>query len=146
MIFIDLKKAFDTVDRVILLDKMNFHGISGMEHNWVTSYLNNRKHFYKVIGVCFGNKDIDNGVPQGSCLEPLLFLLCINDLPFALKKAETSMHSDDTMVSYFFKTLDELHIVLNAELVDIEKWLQGKLSLNVVKTQAIVVWVKAKCK
>ena len=140
MIFTDVKKAFDTVDHGILRDKMKFYGISGMEHDWLRSYLNNRKQFYKVNGVSSDTKDIDIGVPQGSCLEPFLFLLYINDLPFALKKAETNMYADDTMISYSSKTLDELHMVLNAELVDIEKWLQGnKLSLNFVKTRAMIV-------
>ena len=76
--------------------------------------MNNRKQFCKVNGVPSDIKDIDVGVPQGSCLGPFLFLLYINDLPFALKKAETNMYADDTMISYSSKTLDELHMVLNA--------------------------------
>ena len=141
MIFIDLKKASDTVDDDgILLDKMKFYGINGIEHDCFRSYLNNRKQFCKVNGVSSDIKDIDIGVPQGSCLGPLLFLLYINDLPFALKKAKTTMYADDIMISYSSKTLDELHRVLNAELVNIEKWLQAnQLFLNVVKTQAMIV-------
>ena len=105
--------------------------------------MNNRKQFCKVNGVSSDIKDIDIRVPQGSCLGPLLFLLYTNDLPFALKKAETNMNADDTMISYSSKTLDELHMVLNAQPVDIEKWLQGnKLSLNVVNTQAMKVGYK----
>ena len=92
MIFIDLKKAFDTVDHGILLDKMKFYGICGLEHDW-----HNRKQFCKVNGVPPDIKDIDVGVPQGSCLGPLLFLLYINYLPFPLKKAETNMYADDTI-------------------------------------------------
>ena len=68
------------------------------------------------------------------------FLLYINDLPFALKKAKTNGYADVTTIAYSSKTLNELHSVLNAERVDIEKWLQGnRLSLNVVKTQAMIV-------
>ena len=71
----------------------------------------------------------------------LLFLLYINDLPFALKKAKVTMYADDTAVSYSSDTSDELDIneVINEELSCIEKWLQGrKLSLNIVKTQAMI--------
>ena len=125
MIFIDLKKAFDTVDHGILLDKMKFYGISGIEHDWFRSYLNNRMQFCKVSGVSSDIKDIDIGVPQGSCLGPLLFLIYINDLPLALKNAETNMYADDIIISYSSKTLDELHMVLKDELVVIEKCLQG---------------------
>ena len=102
--------------------------------------MNNRKQFCKVNGISSDIKDIDIGVPQGSCLGPLPFLLYINDLLFALKKAETNIYADDTMISYSCKTLDELHRVFDAELVDIEKWLRcNKLSLNVVKTQPMIV-------
>ena len=111
MLFIELKKAFDTVDHVILLDKMKFYGIIGMEHDWFRSYLNNRKQVCKVSCVSSDIKDIDIRMPQGPCLGPLLFLLYTNDL----------MYADDNMISYSFKSLDELHMVLNAELVDIEK-------------------------
>ena len=70
MIFIDLKKAFDTVDHGILLDKIKFYAISGIEHDWFRSYLNNRKQFCKVNGISSDIKEIDVGVPQGSCLGP----------------------------------------------------------------------------
>ena len=147
MIFIDLEKAFDTVDHGVLPEKMKFYAISRIEHDLFRSYLNNRKQFCKVNGVSSDIKDIDIGMPQGSCLGPLLFLLYINDLPFALKKAETNMHADDTIISYSSKTLDELHMVLNAELIDIEKWLQGnKSSFNVVKNTGYDSLVNAKYK
>ena len=86
-------------------------------------------------------------MPQGSCLGPLLFLLYINDLPFALKKAKATMYADDTAISYSPDTSDELDLVINEELSYIEKWLQGnKLSLNVVKTQAMIIGSKPKIK
>ena len=80
------KKAFDTVDHDILLAKLRKYGVENLEHSWFTSYLSNRKQFCKVNGICSKTKDIHCGVPQGSCLGPLLFLIYTNDLPFALKK------------------------------------------------------------
>ena len=140
MIFIDLKKAFDTVDHQILLDKMQFHGITGLAHKWFSSYLDNRKQYCRVNGTTSSIENIDIGVPQGSCLGPLLFLLYINDLPFALYRAKATMYADDTAISYSSGKSEELDLVINEELSYIERWLQGnKLSLNVVKTQAVII-------
>ena len=140
MIFIDLKKAFDTVDHQILLNKMSNYGINGLEHQWFSSYLDNRRQFCKVNGVCSDLAEINIGVPQGSCLGPLLFLIYINDLPFALKRAKATMYADDTAISFSSDNIEEIDAVVNAELACLEKWLQGnKLSLNVVKTQAMII-------
>ena len=94
---------------------MKFYGVKDIEHDWFRLYLNNRKQFCKVNGVSSDIKNIYIGVPQGSCSGPLLFLLYISDLTFALKRAEANMYADDTMISYSSKTLDDLHMVLNAD-------------------------------
>ena len=73
MIFADLKKAFDAVDHQVLLNKMRNYGIDGLEHQWFSSYLHNRKQFCKVNGVSSDLAEINIGVPQGSCLRPLYF-------------------------------------------------------------------------
>ena len=78
MIFIDLKIAFDTVDHQILLDKMQFYGITGRAHKWFSSYFDNWKQHCSVNGTTSSIENIEIGVPQGSCLGPLLFLLYIN--------------------------------------------------------------------
>ena len=92
LIFIDLKKAFDTVDHEILLDKLKMYGVNGLENDWFTSYLDNRKQFCRINGSSSDVKGINCGVPQGSCLGPLLFLIYINDLPFSLQKSHVNMY------------------------------------------------------
>ena len=116
MIFIDFKKAFDTVDHQILLIKVQFYGITGHAHRWFSSYLDNQKQYCRVKGTTSSIENIDIGVPHGLCLVPLLFLLHINDLPFALKKAKGTMYADDTAISYSSDTRDELDLVINEEL------------------------------
>ena len=85
LIFIDSKKAFHTVDHEILLKTLRMHGVTGLEHDWFTSYLDNRKPFCRVDDTSSDVKRINCGVPRGSCLGPLLFLIYVNDLPFPCK-------------------------------------------------------------
>ena len=121
MTFLDLKKAFDTVDHQILLNKMRNYGINGLEHQWFSSYLDNRRQFCKVNGVCSDLAEINIGVPQGSCFGPLLFLIHINDLPFALKRAKATMYADDTAISFSSDNIKEIDAVVNTELACLEK-------------------------
>ena len=140
LIFIDLKKAFDTVDREILLEKLKMYGVTGLDHDWFKSYLDNRKQFCRINGSSSDVKGINCGVPQGSCLGPLLFLIYINDLPFSLLKAHVSMYADDTTISLSSKSIGDLQNDLNLDLLKLQDWLHAnKLSLNVVKTQSLII-------
>ena len=145
LVFIDLKKAFDTVDHDILCEKLQMYGVCQRELSWFRSYLSNRKQFCRVNGVCSGLDDIEVGVPQGSCLGPLLFLIYINDLPQAVKGSTVSMYADDTSLCHQASSMTQLNGAINNDLAKLDTWLQGnKLSLNVAKTHSMLVTTKQK--
>ena len=95
-IFIDLKKAFDTVSHDILLEKLNHYGIRGIANDCFRSCLSDRTQFVSVNGFNSDYKTVKYGVPQGSVLRPFLFLSFINDLNIAIKISETFHFADDT--------------------------------------------------
>ena len=99
-IFIDLRKAFDTVNHKILLQKLDHYGIRGSALSWFESYLDNRKQYVYVNGETSDLKIISCGVPQGSVLGPLLFLLYINDLPNISNVLDFYLFADDTNIYY----------------------------------------------
>ena len=136
--FIDLKKAFDTVNHEILLKKVYLYGIKDNEFCWFRSYLSHRKQCCKVVGQISTHEDITCGVPKGSCLGPLLFLLCINDLHLSLNHSEGNMYADDTSISFSSNYFD---------LLCVKTWMESnKLSLNVTKTQTILIGGRKKLK
>ena len=101
----DLQKAFYTVDHEILLYKLDYYGILGISNNWFKSYLSNRKQFVSINGYDSGLAEIKCGVPQGSVLGPLLFLLYINDLNQAIKFCKVHHFADDTNLLYIFRQI-----------------------------------------
>ena len=131
-IYLDLQKAFDTVNHEILLDKLRYYGIRGNPLKWFESYLSNRKQYTKVNGVTSSSKIVECGVPQGSVLGPLLFLIYINDIPKAFKTAVPKLFADDTNIFIFHKTKESLFQIANTELESLENWLlANKLSLSI---------------
>ena len=115
-VFIDLKKAFDTVDHDILLKKLEYYGVRGLLRDWFQSYLKNRKQFVSISNSTSNTKEITTGVPQGSVLGPLLFLLYINDLHRSVKHSKTYHFTDDTNIMQSNKSLDRLSKNLNKDL------------------------------
>ena len=134
-IFVDLKKAFDTVDHSILLKKMAHYGIRETSNVWFENYLFEREQFVNINGVDSDIMKIVCGVPQGSVLGPLLFLLYINDLPNATEFL-TLLFADDTTFQYSGDNLDLLFEKSNFELEKASIWFKAnKLTLNVKKTK-----------
>ena len=139
-VFVDLKKAFHTVDHNILLQKLNYHGVQELALKWFEFYLSNRKQFTRIDGVDSSIQKINIGVPQGSCLGPLLLLVYINDLPYSVKNAKASIYADDISLALQSENISQLTAELNDDLRNLHLWLKGnKLSLNVAKTQLLLI-------
>ena len=134
-VFLDFSKAFDTVDHVILLQKLSVYGVRGNALSWFESYLKNRQQFVTYNGVLSDTKILQCGVPQGSILGPLLFLIYINDLANVCTSSFPILFADDTNLFNHGKDMFSLQVALNQELANISKWLKvNKLSLNIKKT------------
>ena len=138
-IFLDLKKAFDTVNHNILLDKMEYYGVRGNALKWFQSYLENSKQFVSVNGVSSEILDVKCGVPQDSVLGPLLFLIFINDLPEVSKKLKFYLFADDTNIYFESQNLNVIEKTVNAELRKVNRWLIiNKLALSVEKSNFVL--------
>ena len=138
-IFIDLKKAFDTVNHNILLKKLEHYGVRGTSLNWFSSYLTNRSQFVSYNNIFSETRYITCGVPQGSVLGPLLFLLYINDLPNISKKLKFFLFADDTNIFFESSKLHEIEKTVNKELIKLNVWLNvNRLSLNISKTNFVI--------
>ena len=137
-IYIDLSKAFDTLDHSILLDKLRYYGICGVENLMLRTYLSNRHQYVEYNDSKSQTKSISIGVPQGSILGPLFFLIYINDLPRVSRVFSMLMYADDTTLYCNINNANS-DIILNNELCTISDWLSSnKLSLNVKKTKYMV--------
>ena len=133
-VFIDLEKAFDTVNHKILLSKRDHYGIRDNALKWLTSYLTKRKQLVKRSESQSKNWDICCGVPQGSILGPLLFTIYINDLHQAVTSSKMHHFADDTNILFSNKNPKLIAKILNKELKFVFEWLcANRLSLNVTK-------------
>ena len=134
----DLKKAFDTVDHGILLKKLEHYGFRNIENIWFKNYLGDRFQYVSIDGIDSSLRIMTCGVPQGSVLGPLLFLIFINDLPNATSLF-TLLFADDTTFQLSSNNLQELFTTANTELQKACEWFQSnKLTLNVSKTKYIL--------
>ena len=141
-VFMDLSKAFDTIDHQILLNKLQFYGLKGTELELFVSYLSNRKQYVQFEDKKSKTEIITTGVPQGSILGPLLFIIYINDICRATDYFDVIIYADDTTLCSSIKvelTAAQNSKNINDELQNISIWLKSnKLSLNTNKTKCMI--------
>ena len=136
LIFSDLSKAFDTLDHSIMLDKLTSLGLNRSAVQWFRSYLTMRTQSVCTNGVLSEPQPISFGVPQGSVLGPLLFIIYINDLPLAVQGCCVELYADDTLIYFASKSVSEIQAQLTSGLTNILSWLHANfLILNLEKTK-----------
>ena len=141
----DPKKAFNTVDHEILGRKLKMYGLGQLACKWFCDYLNGRVQFTKVNGVMSGMREMKCGVPQGSILGPLVFLVYINDQSKYLGECRTSLYTDNTAVYYSSSSYVDVMLALRIEADNLTQWLRvNKLTLNVAKTKYMLFGTKRK--
>ena len=134
-IFIDYQKAFDAVNHSILLRKLEKYGVRGNTLNLFKDYLTNRYQSVRIGEVVSGEKEIKIGVPQGSVMGSLLFIIYINDFPNISNSMHCTMYADDTTVSFKNASVSELYADCNETMVKVYNWMiSNRLSINMDKT------------
>ena len=138
-VFIDLRKAFDSVDHDLLISKLQSYGLKNIELNWFKSYLLDRKQVVRIGTETSDYCTITSGVPQGSILGPLLFVLFINDLPNVLTKCRILMYADDTVMYFSAADSQVIADTLTNELLLVNKWLiDNNLFMHEGKTECML--------
>ena len=139
-VFLDFAKAFDTVNHNILLTKMEKYGIRGLPLQWFTNYLTNRQQYVSMDGTESSKQKVVCGIPQGSSLGPLLFLIYINDIPNCSEKLSFRIFADDTNIFISSSNSIELETLVNQEILKVKEWCDiNKLTINLKKTNYMII-------
>ena len=137
-VFLDFTKAFDTVDHQILLNKLELYGVRGVAHKWITNYLKDRKQYVCLNEIKSNLCAVTCGVPQGSILGPLLYLIYVNDI-VNISSVIPILFADDTNIFLTGKNIGNLMGQMNQELSKLVEWVNvNKLSLNISKTKYMI--------
>ena len=138
-VYLDLQKAFDTVNHEILLEKLKYYGIKETSYNWFKSYLCERLQYTQIKDSESSLKAVSHGVPQGSVLGPLLFILFFNDMHTSVKHSKVHHYADNTNLLLTSNSLKKINRQINHDLSLITYWLRAnKISLNATKTEIII--------
>lgn len=139
-IFLDFKRAFETIEPYILIEKLRNYGIGALALKWFDSYLSNRKQCVRINGTISNVIENKLGVPQGSILGPLLFIIYINEFSNILKSCKLQMFADDTLVYLTDKNIESKVDIINSELEILYNVInQNKLKLNIDKTKMMII-------
>ena len=145
--FIDLRKAFDTVDHAILLKKLRCYGVAGKNLEWCTNYLSNRNQRTLANGKLSTENGITCGVPQGSVISPLFFILYVNDIQFAVGGASVQLYADNTVIYVKGRNKEEAVAKLQPALDEFSMWCKAnKLTLNATKTKLMIFGTRYRIK
>lgn len=144
-IFLDLRRAFDTVNHETLFTKLDQFRLSTNTLNWLKSFLTDRTQCVKINNLLSTSKPCNIGLPQGSTLGPVLFTLYINDLPTVCDNVKIQMYADDTIIYTHGKNMTEVADKLTAAMGNVADWLKKScLTLNLDKTAAMFFTIKSK--
>ena len=144
-IFLDIKKAFDCIDHALLLSKLDHYGFRGHINDFLQNYLSSRSQFTIINNTCSTTENIYYGVPQGSILGPLLFLIYINDIQYVTTNTELRLFADDTALFMHNRDLDILTENITHEMANVKDWfISNKLALSLNKSNFILFHSKRK--